>query len=320
MRSISLPSGFSVVVPVYNAQETLRPLAQRLRTVLKEQNQPFEIIWVNDGSKDESWDIISDFCATGVWNRGINLARNYGQHNALLCGIRCASYDRLITLDDDLQNPPEEIPKLISRFSGGCDLVYGIPAKNSHPFWRQWTASTIKLALSLTLSFKTANIVSPFRLFKTQLRSEFSKHRNPFINIDILLSWGAIKIDAVTVDHSERSSGVSGYDFKKLLQHTLNMIIGYSTMPLKIASMLGFVFMLVGLLLILYIVWVYFTRGVAVPGFTFLASIISIFAGVQLFTLGVMGEYLSRIYFSVIDKPVYTIDAMLNEPQTGGAV
>lgn len=133
----------SVIIPVYNSEQTLTALMQRLQPVLEAQTTEYELVLVNDGSSDQSWDVICELSVEHSWLRGINLMRNYGQHNALLCGIRSARYEIIVTMDDDLQNPPEEIPKLLEKLDEGYDVVYGTPQKEQHGFWRDM-ASQVK--------------------------------------------------------------------------------------------------------------------------------------------------------------------------------
>ena len=142
-----LPPGVSVVVPVYNSEQTLGPLAERLEPVLRGRGGAFELVLVNDGSRDGSWGVIDGLAAARPWVRGIDLMRNHGQHNALLCGIREARFDTVLTIDDDLQNPPEEIPVLLAKLDEGFDVVYGTPQKEQHGLWRDLASQITKLVL-----------------------------------------------------------------------------------------------------------------------------------------------------------------------------
>src|SRR5947208_3194774 len=162
-------SPVSVVVPVHNSAESLPGLAARVESVLNSFECPFELILVDDGSCDGSWGIIRELAAKFPAVRGIALMRNYGQHNALLCGIRAARTEVIVTLDDDLQNPPEEIPKLLDKLSEGHDVVYGTPAKGQHGLWRNLASWITKLALQSAIGAETARYVSAFRAFRTDL-------------------------------------------------------------------------------------------------------------------------------------------------------
>lgn len=297
----------SIVVPVYNSEGSLPLLIERLEPALTWLERDYEIILVNDGSRDRSWDVIESLVAAHDFVRGINLMRNYGQHNALLCGIRAAHHDIIITLDDDLQNPPEEIPKLLAKLDEGFDVVYGTPQKQQHGLWRDLASTVTKLALQGAMGAETARKVSAFRAFRTQVREAFASYRSAFVSIDVLLTWGTTRFAAVTVQHDPRRMGVSNYTFRKLVTLALNMMTGFSTWPLQLASLIGFGFTLFGIGVLVWVLGRYLILGYSVPGFPFLASVITIFAGAQLFALGIMGEYLARMYSRTMDKPSYAI-------------
>jgi undecaprenyl-phosphate 4-deoxy-4-formamido-L-arabinose transferase len=278
-----------------------------LARVLPTLTNTFEVILVNDGSPDNSWQVIQEVSRQYSWVRGISLMRNYGQHNALLCGIRAAQHEVIITMDDDLQHPPVEIQKLLAKLEEGYDVVYGAPEHEQHGLWRDLASQMTKLALQGSMSGDIARKVSAFRALRTELRNAFAGYQGSYVSIDVLLTWATTHFAAVTVPHAARKYGTSNYNFRKLVTHALNMITGFSTLPLQIASMIGFAFTLFGILVFVYVIGRYLLQGTPVPGFPFLASIISIFAGAQLFALGIMGEYLARIHFRTMDRPVYTV-------------
>ena len=297
----------SVIVPVYNSEPLLSDLVARLHPVLENISQGYELILVNDGSRDRSWEIICELASERSWIRGIDLMRNYGQHNALLCGIQAAGYETIVTMDDDLQHPPEEIPKLLAKLAEGHDVVYGTPTQEQHGFLRDAASRITKLALQTAMGAETARNVSAFRAFRSILRGAFANFQGPFVSIDVLLTWGTTRFAAVPIPHAPRGAGVSNYTVRKLITHALNMMTGFSTMPLQLASMMGFVFTAFGLVVLLYVLGRYLIEGGSVPGFPFLASTIAIFSGAQLFALGIIGEYLARIHFRMMDRPTYTI-------------
>lgn len=297
----------SIVIPVYNSASSLPSLIDCLYQFLKVNAAQYELIFINDGSQDNSWQVINDLCAHHDWIRGINLMRNYGQHNALLCGIREAEYDIIVTMDDDLQHPPEEIPKLLNKLQEGHDVVYGTPKEETHGLWRNVASKFIKWALQATMGAHIAQNVSAFRAFRTELRNAFADYQSPFVSIDVLLTWGTTRFAAVTVRHEERKLGASNYTFGKLMTHAFNMLTGFSTLPLQVASYMGFLFMGFGVLIIIFVLYNFIIYGRVMPGFTFIAAIIAIFSGVQLFVLGIIGEYLARIHFRTFNKPPYVI-------------
>ena len=244
----------SAIVPVFRSAPILPELHRRLSEALTQIAERYEIILVEDGGGDGSWDAIEGLARQDDHVRGIRMSRNYGQHNALLCGIRLARYPVIVTLDDDLQNPPEEIGKLLARN------------------------------------------VSAFRVFRTRIRDAFETYRGPYVSIDVLLTWGTTKFAHLPVRHEPRQVGKSTYTVRKLVTHAFNMMTGFSTLPLQVASLIGFLI-----------------NGSAVPGFAFLASMIAIFSGAQLFALGIIGEYLARMHFRAMDRPTYLVQQVTDD-------
>lgn len=302
--------GLSVVVPVYNSEDSLALLVSRLHPVLKAAGDAYELVLVNDGSRDRSWEVIAGLADRHPWVRGIDLMRNYGQHNALLCGLRAARHDVIVTLDDDLQHPPEEIPKLLAKLAEGHDVVYGTPDKQRHDLLRSLASRITKLALQSVMSVEVARHVSAFRVFRTSVREAFADYRSPFVSIDVLLTWGTARFAAVPVRHEARAVRSSNYTVRRLIAHALNMVTGYSTMPLQLASLIGFAFTLFGFGVLAYVLGRYLVQGGSVPGFPFLASIIAIFSGAQLFALGIIGEYLARMHFRMMERPAYAVRSL----------
>ena len=302
----------SVIVPVYNSEKILPQLIERLNLVLADSSYDFELILVNDGSSDRSWSAIVSLSKRFHWLKGINLARNYGQHNALLCGIRKAQHALIVTIDDDLQNPPEEIPRLISRLEDGYDVVYGTPQIQQHGLWRVLASLVTRMALQQFMGSENARHVSTFRVFRTELREAFSQYQGSFVSIDVLLTWGTSRFSSTPVRHEKRTIGQSNYTFSRLLMHAINMLTGFSILPLQIASILGFLFTIFGFCILIYILATFFVSASRVPGFPFLASIITIFSGAQLLSLGVIGEYLARMYFRTLNRPIFVIREQIN--------
>lgn len=299
----------SAIVPVYRSQAMLPELHRRLVGALEQIGRPFEIILVEDCGGDDSWSVIEQLAAADPRVLGLRLARNYGQHNALLCGIRAARGELVVTLDDDLQNPPEEIHRLLARLDEGYDVVYGSPQAETHGFLRDQASRITKLALQGAMGVESASKVSAFRVFRARLREAFAAYRSPSVNIDVLLTWGTTRFGSVLVRQDERAVGDSGYTLRKLINHAINMMTGFSVLPLQVASVLGLAFGSMGFLVLLYVLLRYLVDGSAVPGFPFLASIIAIFSGVQLFALGIFGEYLARMHFRSMERPPYCAQA-----------
>lgn len=296
----------SAVIPVYRGEQSLPELVERLDRVLKNAAEAYEIILVNDGSPDNSWEVIESLSSRFPALRGIRLMRNYGQHNATLCGVRAARFELIVTLDDDLQHPPEEIPLLLARLAEGWDVVYGVPQRRPHSWWRNVFSVFIKYTLSAVMGISTLRDIGAFRLFRSRLRMAFENYQNPNVILDVLLSWGTSRFAAVTVREDPRGAGGSNYNFMRLFRVAMTILTAYSTRPLRAASLIGFAFTLFGLGVFAYVVYIYFFLG-SIPGFPFLASLIALFSGVQLFALGIIGEYLSRVFDRSMDRPTYVV-------------
>lgn len=296
----------SVVVPVYNGSDSLPLLVDEVGKVLPDVAGAFELVLVNDGSPDQSWQVISELAGSHPWVRGIDLMRNYGQHNATLCGVREARYEIIITMDDDLQNPPREIPKLLEKLADGYDVVYGVARKRQQAWWKNLASVVIKRAIAFVMGLRTVRDIGAFKAFRADLRKSFEDFNSPDVLVDVLLSWGTSRFASVTVDESPRKVGKSNYNLFKLIKVSLLVLTSYTTIPLRFASIVGFLFTLFGMGVLVYVLTIYFTVG-SIPGFPFLASTIIIFSGVQLFALGIIGEYLARVFERTGGKHTYVI-------------
>lgn len=294
----------SVVVPVYRGEKLVEPLVERLSKSLPTFAKKYEVILVNDGSPDRSWDVVEQLAKKYKWVRGIRLMRNYGQHNATLCGVRLAQYDVIVTMDQDLQHPPEEIPVLLAELEKGFDVVYGAPKKLPQGFLRNLMTANMKNILANVMGVPSVKNISAFRAFRTHLRSAFENFQSPTMIVDVLLSWGTTRFTSVQVNIAEAQT--SNYNFSTLVKAAMLILIGFSTKPLRLASWIGFVMTLFGVGVFIYVMVIYFTVG-SLPGFPFLAAIIALFSGAQLFALGIFGEYLARMFDRSMDRPAYVV-------------
>lgn len=221
-----------------------------------------------------------------------------------------------MTLDDDLQNPPEEIPKLFEILEkNNFDLVYGVPLKIEQKLYRRLAANLIRTILAKVFKVEKAKYISSYRIFRRSLSLDFPRNPRGNISIDALLFWCTNRIGFLSVKHDVRKAGKSNYSVNKLFKFALDTIIGYSTVPLKLATYLGLVVSFMGLIILTYVFTRYFIFGGQVAGFTFTASLISIFAGAQLFSLGIIGEYLSSMHSKLMERPAFTIRKIIPAPQ-----
>ena len=298
----------SIVIPVYKSKLSLEKLYNELTTQLLKIGRNYEIIFVEDGGNDGSWEIINELLLKDTHIIGIKLKKNFGQHNALLAGIRAAHGELILTIDDDLQHPPHEISRMIAHIENGFDVVYGAPKVEQHGFFRDIASILTKKMLYKAIGSKTAKNMSAFRIFRSNIRDAFKYYSNPAVNIDVLLTWGGSSFSSIIVDHNPRKYGKSNYTLYKLITHALNMTSGFSVLPLRISGVIGLIFTIFGFFVFIYVLYMRVFYGTVAPGFTFLTSIISIFAGVQLISLGIIGQYISQIFLRSSGIPAYIIE------------
>ncbi len=297
----------SVVIPCYRSAATLPRLVERLVPVLSDLGESFEVILVVDGSPDDTWGVAASLADRDAHVRAVRLSRNYGQHNALLAGARLARYEITVTMDDDLQHLPEEIPALIGALSGDVELVYGVARTEEHGWLRSAASRSVKMAMSAGMNIDGASQISAFRAYRTYLRDAFAGLVSPDVNIDVALSWATTRATSVTVDMQPRAEGTSNYTPKLLLRHALNMVLGYSAAPLRFVIYLGVACGLIGTTLLGVILYQYFSDKIQVAGFTTLASMIAIFSSAQMVAIGILGEYIGRIHHANAGRPTYVV-------------
>jgi undecaprenyl-phosphate 4-deoxy-4-formamido-L-arabinose transferase len=303
---------YSIVVPVYNSCESLELLYQRIGQTMKKLEKTFEIIFVDDDSADTSWNTLESIQKSDPEKViAIRLARNFGQHNATICGIAQASGTFIITIDDDLQNPPEEIAKLVETMKNtDADLVYGIYGKKHHSMARNLGSGALK-GWSRRI-FKTKGNGSSFRLMKSSLGKNLLNHQINFIYIDELFNWYTNHIAFVLTDHQKRPFQQSTYTSRSLFSMLSNLIIYYTAMPLKMMVYGGFFSALLSFIIGLLFIYRKLMHGIPILGFTALIVTILFSTSIILLSLGVIGEYLSRIYMVQNRKPPFSIKTVLN--------
>ena len=297
----------SIVIPVYNSSESLQRLTTRLIAALEDLQVTHEIIFVDDGSRDRSWEVLQAIQAEHS-DRVIcvQLMRNFGQHNALMCGFRHTQGQFVVTLDDDLQNPPEEIGKLLAAIrSQPLDVVYGAPDRRKHRTWRNlgsWMVNFVYRTM-----FKTQVSISSFRIIRREvLEATFSYSLN-YTFVDGLLAWNTQRIREVTVEHHPRQCGRSNYSVAKLVVLALNLFSNFSLLPLQVVSLIGFAIAVSGLMAGGFYLVQFLFSNIAVSGYASTIVSILVLGGVQLLSLGMIGEYLGRLHLNVNRKPQYTI-------------
>jgi polyisoprenyl-phosphate glycosyltransferase len=301
---------YSIIVPVYNSSESLEELFIRIEQTMTKLEKTFEVIFVDDGSKDSSWTKLESIQKANPEKvSAVRLARNFGQHNATVCGISQTTGDYIITIDDDLQNPPEEIAKLIETMQQtDADIVYGIYGKKYHSMARNMGSGAIK-GWSRRI-FNTKGEGSSFRLLKSSIAKNLLNHQINFIYIDELFNWYTSHITFVLVDHVKRPYQESSYTSHSLFSLFSNIVIYYTAIPLKTMVYGGFISALFSFLVGLVFIYKKIAHDVPL-GFTALIVAILFSTSIILLSLGVIGEYLSRIYMVQNQKPPFSIKTIL---------
>ncbi len=295
----------SVVIPVYRSAATLGELSRRLLAVLDATRLDYEVVFVEDGSPDDSWDALEAVRrARPERVVAVRLMRNYGQHNALMCGFRRSRGAVVVTMDDDLQNPPEEIPKLLAALQArDLDLVYGAYGSKKHRAWRNLSSNVVNAFFRRV--FRSSVTVTSFRAIRRPLLESIFSYDLNFTFIDGLLAWNTQRVGEVEVEHQPRSVGRSGYSLAKLTLLALNLFTNFSLLPLQMVSLVGLGTALLGLLAAAGLLVLYCLSEITLPGYASTIVAILILGGVQLLSLGIMGEYLGRLHLNVNRKPQY---------------
>jgi len=297
----------SVVVPVYRSEATLCELVRRIDAVLDGMEVGAEVILVNDGSPDGSWQLMQGLGRDYPRLRGLLLARNFGQHAALLAGVLASRGRYVVTLDDDLQTPPEEMPKLLAELARGHDLVYGQRIAESHGWLRDSCSVLVKLLLKKVFRVRWATSITSYRAFRGRLRDLMTQRTEPVICLDALLTWGTDRIGSAVVQHEERRVGVSGYSAGKLMRHAVMLVTSFSGMPLKLSAGLGLGAVAMGLLLGFAAVGEILLGGAEWRWFVLLLAGGAFMGGLQLMVLGFAGEYLAQMHRRLMGMPAYAV-------------
>jgi undecaprenyl-phosphate 4-deoxy-4-formamido-L-arabinose transferase len=299
------------VIPVYRSANVLSELVQRLRAVLEHDRLSYEIIFVDDASPDNSWVVLKELQAKFPDRLvAIQLMRNFGQHNALMCGFRSARGKFIITMDDDLQHPPEEIPKLLQAVEQSqADLIYGAPNRRQHKRWRN--VGSLIVTAFYRMVFHSRVQPSAFRALRREVVDAILTYSLNYTYIDGLLAWNTQRIGEVEVEHRARAAGRSGYSVGKLLVLAFNLFTNFSLLPLQLVSLGGFLAAAGGLMAASYYLLRYLLAQIEVPGYASVIIAILVLGGLQLLALGIHGEYLGRLHLNVNRKPQYSVRSLL---------
>lgn len=302
---------FSVVIPVFNSEKSLTELFERLKRVFNSMNNTFEVIFVNDCSKDNSYEVLKNIYEKNQDVIVIDLMKNYGQQNALMCGFNYCNGKYIITIDDDLQNPPEEIPKLYQKIIEGYDAVLGTYHSKQHNPYKNIGSYVIRKLNNKIFSTEDKIKFSSFRIVKKSIIDEIKFMRTPFPYISGMILSVTSSIANVEIDHFPRKYGKSNYNFKKLINLSFNLLINYSSIPLRFIGTLGLIISVLSFSLgCIYILRKLFL-GTPPAGWTTIVVLISFYNAILLIIFFILGEYISRILRELSNYRQFTIREVL---------
>ncbi|MEW6108439.1 MAG: glycosyltransferase family 2 protein [Nitrospirota bacterium] len=305
---------FSIVIPIYNEEKNIPELCRRLTNVFdtlcnaeKLDVDSYEIIMVDDGSTDNSWSDIKAAHERDRRFKGISFSRNFGHHIAITAGLDYAKGDAVILMDGDLQDPPEEIPKLYEEFKKGYDLVYGIRQHRNDPVFKRITSFLFWWILRRFSGVDIPQGQTMMRLMSRRLVDALNEMREHARFIHGMMAWAGFNVTSVEVEHHARIRGKSKYNIAKMFRLAFNAVTSFSTVPLRLATYIGFISSFISLIVGLFFVYQKIIHGIPVPGYA--SIIVSIFfvGGVQLLVFGIFGEYLGRTYQEIQRRPLYIL-------------
>jgi len=299
---------YSIVVPVYRSERTLSGLYERVDRAMAALGANYELILVEDCGGDGSWRMMQSLHRADSRVKIARLTRNFGQHNALMPGFSLATGDYIITMDDDLQNPPEEICRLIDTIRGSdFDVVYGVPVERRQNLIRRLSSLAYSFLNTVMFRKVTGLRISNFRIIRKPIVEQILQFQTPNPIVGHLLLKVTERVGVVRVEHHERLQGSTSYSTAKLARHFLHGVLYNSTLPLKLVSGLGVACLLVSVILAIYYLTLYLTGSISVSGFTTVVLLVLFFSGVTMFSIGIVGEYLLRIIQEVGGQPQYVI-------------
>ncbi len=304
---MSLPPDLSIVVPVFNEEANVSLLVDRTRAVVEQMGLSYEFIFVDDGSRDRTYDALRAMADLDERIRLVRFTRNYGQEAAVEALYLHATGAWILQMDGDLQNPPEEFPKLWAKQAEGFDVVYGLRAKRKDSFFRVQASRTMQWVVRRALAIELPPDVSTFRLMRATIARHVAAlpERRKFFSA--LLVWSGARIGTVEVVHAARFSGETKYDFTKLLNHTFDLVVGFSSKPLRIIGNVGIAAAIFGLGLGAWAVFRKVVFGYGNVGWPSLFALVALMGGLQLLALSVIGEYIARIYIQVQGRPLFNV-------------
>ncbi len=303
----------SVVVPMYNEEEVIEVTYRRLKTVLDKLGETYEIVFVNDGSRDKTADIVRSLCAEDRRAKLVEFSRNFGHQIAVTAGMDHASGRTVVLIDADLQDPPELIADMVAKWREGYDVVYGKRIERKGESWfKKLTAAMFYRLLRSMTSVNIPVDTGDFRLMDRKVCDALTSMRERSRFIRGLVSWAGFKQTSVDYVRDERFAGETKYPLRKMIRLSLDAMTSFSTRPLKIASVLGFVLSAAGFVYLFVVLYQRLFTDTTQQGWTSMIAISLLFHGITLSLLGVLGEYIGRTYEEAKGRPLYLVSEAVN--------
>ena len=303
---------FSVIIPTYKCSRSLNELTERLIATLEKLTNDFEIIYVNDASPENDWEIITELSKKDNKIKGINFSRNFGQHYAITAGLDNAKGDWVVVMDGDLQDLPEEIIKLYSKAQEGYDIVLAQRINRQDSFLKRLSSSIFYKVFSYLTDTKQDSSVANFGIYHRNVIDAILSMKDSMKYFPTMSQWVGFKKTLLPVLHSKRNEGKSAYNLKSLLNLALNNIISFSNKPLKLVVKFGFVIVTFSIILALYYLTKYLLGDIIIIGYSSLIISIWFLSGINIMILGIVGIYIGKIFEKVKDRPTYIIKQKTN--------
>ncbi|MGI8561620.1 MAG: glycosyltransferase family 2 protein [Luteimonas sp.] len=305
----------SVVSPVYGCEFCLEELVERIKSATHDTGMALEIILVDDGSPDDSWSRIGEIATKYREVRGLRLSRNFGQHYAISAGIEHARGELVAVMDCDLQDLPEELPRLVAAAQAGNDAVFAQRSERQDSAFKRLGSYAFYRLLSYLTDVRQEHSSANFGVFSRKVIDTVNRMPESDRFFSLMVKWTGFQTALVPVRHAERSAGASGYSLRKLLRLAINVVLSYSDKPLRLVVKLGLAFSGIALLIVALSVYRYSVGDVAVAGFTSIVASIWLLGGIMIFCLGVTGLYLGRLFNDAKGRPYYIVSEQLNAPE-----
>jgi polyisoprenyl-phosphate glycosyltransferase len=306
------PLSLSVVIPVYKAADFISELIVRLEKALTATVTSFEVILIEDGSDDNTWALIEKYAAKHCFIKAIKLSRNFGQQSAIFAGLQYCNNSWIVVMDCDLQDQPEEIPRLLEKALSGYEIVYARREVRNDSFWKRMSSRFFYATYSYLTDIKQDSSISNFGIYSKKVIANVNKINGSDSAFTAIIRWTGFPSCSITINHGERIAGKSSYNFSKLLRLGFDIIISFSDKPLKLIVKLGFLISFLSFVAALITLFKYLTGHITVSGYTSIIISIWLMGGIIISILGFLGLYISRIFKETKKRPHFIVEKTVN--------